>query len=131
MSQMGDVFEKDRLMAHRNVVHQNQMLMDLAHVADVGNDRDTKFARKQADREEFAYSAEAGAIRLEKANASGLKVVLEHHASGNVLSDRDRNWSYDFRESMVRIDIVRVRRLFDPKGGNARQFFGRDNRIRK
>src|SRR5580692_7010520 len=105
--------------------------MDLAHVSDVGDDRNTIFACQQTDCEEFPHSAEARAIRLEKANACGLKVILEHNAIGNVLSDRDRNWSYDFRESAMRIDIVGMRRLFDPKGVNACQFFAGDNRLWK
>jgi hypothetical protein len=35
LPQMRNVFEEQSIVAKRNVVEQDQMLMDLAHVADV------------------------------------------------------------------------------------------------
>ena len=53
VSQMGNVFKKDHFVAHRNVVYQDEVLMDLAHVADVRHDRDVKLPRQQADRQDI------------------------------------------------------------------------------
>ena len=51
--QMRNIFKKQSLVAKCNVVKQDQVLMDLAHVADVGYHRETEFAGEQTDGDKF------------------------------------------------------------------------------
>ena len=44
ISQMRDMFEEDLLVTHGDVIDQDQVLMDLPHVADMGNHADIVFA---------------------------------------------------------------------------------------
>jgi hypothetical protein len=75
--QMRNVFKKESLMAKRNVIEQDEMLMDLAHVADVGYDRETEFAGKQTHSDKFGNSGKAGAIRLNDMHCSSLHEIVE------------------------------------------------------
>ena len=75
--QMRDVFKEQNLVPKRNVVEQHQMLMDLAHVADVGYHREAEFAGEQADGDEFRNSGKASAIRLNDVYCSGLHEIVE------------------------------------------------------
>ena len=69
-------------MAKCDVVEQDQMLMDLSHVADVGYDREAEVAGEQTNADEFRNSRKAGAIRLNDMYCSGLHEVVEQDAIG-------------------------------------------------
>jgi hypothetical protein len=45
-----DVLEKNLSVTHCNVVHQNEVLVDLSHVADVRQHGNVKLTGQQADR---------------------------------------------------------------------------------
>ena len=105
---------KDFGMAHRNVIDQHQMLMNLAHIADVRNDGNVILTRQQADGEKFAHTAQARAVGLQKSDASGLKIVLEDDAVGNMLAQRKREGSDGGGELPMRVNVVGMGRLFDP-----------------
>ena len=53
LPQMRNVFKEQSLVAKRNVVEQDQVLMDLAHVADVGYHREAEFTGEQTDSNKF------------------------------------------------------------------------------
>lgn len=44
ISQVRDMLEEDLLVPHNDVIDQDQVLMDLPHVADMGNHSDLVFA---------------------------------------------------------------------------------------
>jgi len=44
--QVWDAFQKQRIVPEGNVVEEHQVLMNLAHVSDVGNHRQSEFARE-------------------------------------------------------------------------------------
>jgi hypothetical protein len=48
LAQVVDMLEKDCFVIHGNVVEQHQVLMDLAHIADVRHHWQSEFARHQA-----------------------------------------------------------------------------------
>jgi len=75
--EMRNVLEEDNFMIERDVIEEHQMLMQLAHVANMWHDRNAKLFGHQADGEKFAYAREASAIRLDEIHASVAKEVLE------------------------------------------------------
>lgn len=46
--QVWNVFQKQNVMSHGDVVEEHEMLMNLSHVADVGQYRQAKFLGQQA-----------------------------------------------------------------------------------
>ena len=75
--QMRDVFQEQSFVAQGDVVEQNQVLMDLPHVANVRYHREAKFASEQADRDKFRNSGKACAIRLNDMYCAGLHEIVE------------------------------------------------------
>ena len=73
-------------MANCDVVEQDQMLMDLPHVADMWNHRQVVFPRHQADCQELADARDTRAVHLDEVDGSGFHVVLEHHPVWDVLA---------------------------------------------
>lgn len=100
-------------MPHRNVIEQNQVLVDLAHIANMWHYRQPKLPRHQADRKELRDSCNAGAIYLYKMNCACLHEILEQDAIWNVLAQRDRSGRDCLRQRPVRLDIIRVSWLLD------------------
>jgi len=47
LAQVRDVFEEDHFIAQGDVVEEHEMLVNLPHVADMGNDRHSGFPAKQ------------------------------------------------------------------------------------
>jgi hypothetical protein len=74
---MRDVFEKYDLVAEGNVIEEHEMLVQLAHVANVRNHRQTKLLCHQADGEKFAYASEPGAIRLNEMHTTVMEEILK------------------------------------------------------
>ena len=63
IAQMRDVFEEERGQFESDVIEENEVLMDLAHVADMGHRRHAEFSRQHAHRDELADTRHAhGAI---------------------------------------------------------------------
>jgi hypothetical protein len=87
--QMRDMFQEDDLVVKSNVIEQDQMLVQLAHVANVGNYRQAQLFRHQADSEKFAYTSEPGAICLYEMYASVMEEVLEKNAVRYVFARRN------------------------------------------
>src|SRR5208282_6611733 len=61
---VGNAFEEHRLMPDRDVIEQNEVLVNLPHVADVRHHRQSEFPREQAHRDELGNPREPRAIRL-------------------------------------------------------------------
>ena len=112
--QMRNVFQKNDLMPQGDVVEQHEMLMDLAHIPDMRDDRQPGLARQQTDGNEFADAADARAIDLDKVGGFELDVVLEDDPIGDMLSDRQSQRSDLTCQLLVPDDVVGMGRLFDP-----------------
>ena len=89
VAQVGDVLQEDRVVTHGDVIEQHQVLMDLAHVADVRHHRQTELARHQAHCEKLRNARQARAIGLYEMDRAGLDEVFEQHAVRHVFSKRD------------------------------------------
>ncbi len=102
-------------MVERHVVKKNQVLVNLAHVADVRNNGQAEFLCQQADRQKFADSRQPGAIRLYKMDRSGVDEILKQDTVWNMFATGDPD-RFDFaRQNSVRVYIVGMGRLFDPQ----------------
>ena len=75
--QMRNILKKQNLVAKCKVVKQDQVLMDLAHVADVGYHWEAEFAGEQTDGDKFRNPCQASAIRLNDMYCSGLHEIVE------------------------------------------------------
>src|SRR6202011_4801821 len=80
--EMWDVLEEDRVVIERDVIEEHQMLMQLAHVAYVGHDRQSEFLRHQAYGEKLAHASKPGAIGLDEVQASVVEEVFKENAVG-------------------------------------------------
>ena len=56
LTQMWNVFEENSLVTHADMIEHHEVLMELAHVTDLGNDRNACFARHETYREKFENS---------------------------------------------------------------------------
>jgi hypothetical protein len=84
--QVRDALEKQSFVSHGDVIEQDQMLVDLAHVADVWHYWQSELPRQQTDSEELRNPGNPGAIRLDEVDCARLHEVLEHDAVRNVLA---------------------------------------------
>ena len=112
--QMWDVFEEQRLVTECNVIEQHEVLMQLPHIAHVRYNRQPHCPRKKAYCEELRYSREPGAVCLHIMNSTGLQEIFEQNAIGNVLAGRKFYRGYFARQSDMRVNVIRVRGLFNP-----------------
>src|SRR4051812_21437641 len=53
LAQVRDIFQEQRLVPERNVVEEHQVLMNLAHVANMRHDRQSKLSRQKTDGDEL------------------------------------------------------------------------------
>src|SRR5579883_814767 len=121
LTQMRDMFEKESFMPHGNVVEQDQVLMDLPHIADMRHHRETVFTGKQAGGDELRYAGKPGAVGLHKMDGFGFDKVLEEHKIGHVLAERYSH-RYDLaRQLAVCLNVVRVCGFFYPVGVHGSQ----------
>ena len=65
VSEMGYVFEKEPFMSHPDVIKQDQMLVDLAHIADVWCNGEAEVPCEQADRQKLTDAAYPDTICLD------------------------------------------------------------------
>ena len=63
--QMWNVFQKNDVVAHRHMIKQHEMLVQLPHVSDMRHDRHTGFTAQQAYRDKFADAPPLGRRPLE------------------------------------------------------------------
>ena len=75
-------------MAECNVVEQNEVPMNLTHIADMRNNRQSEFARQQTYGEEFGNAGQARTVCLYKVDSTGLYEILEGHTIGQMFSER-------------------------------------------
>ena len=125
-AQMRDVFQKLFGMPDRDVVEEHEVLMNLAHVADVRNDGDAELFREQADRNKFADAAEARAVGLEKTDATGLQIVLEDDPVRDMLAQRKGERGDGICEGPMGEYVVGVSGFFDPQRAEGSEFFAGD-----
>ena len=106
--QVRDALEKQSFVSHGDVIEQDQMLVDLAHVADVWHYWQSELPRQQTDSEELRNPGNPGAIHLDEVDCARLHEVLEHDAVGNVLAERNRDGGDGLRELPMGVNIIRV-----------------------
>src|SRR5580658_7605186 len=104
--EMRDVFQKHHFVVERDVVKEHKMLVQLPHVAYVGNDWQAKFPGHQTHGEKFAHAGKARAVRLNEMHACVMKEVLEEDAVRDVFSSGDLCGRDLTRECGVRKHIV-------------------------
>ena len=112
--QMRNVLKKHDFMIERNAIEEHEMLMNLAHVAHVWHDRQIELFGHDTYSQEFADSAEAGAVCLHKIHSSIEEIILEYDPVRDMLSRRDANRREGARKLGMGVNVIRMRRLFDP-----------------
>src|SRR5271163_1237752 len=112
---MWDVFKEIHLMVEGNVVEQDQMLMNLAHIPDMRHDRQLELPCHHAHGKKLAYAGEPRAVCLHKVHTAIEEIVFEQNSVRNVLTGGNTNRSDCAAEFYVCVDIVRMRGLFNPK----------------
>jgi hypothetical protein len=75
---MGDVLEEEPFMPHPDVIKQDQMLVYLAHVADVWCNGEAEVACEEANGQKLADAAYPDAICLDIMTRVHLQVIFEH-----------------------------------------------------
>ena len=72
LAQVRDVLEEECLVAHANVVEEDEMLVELSHVSHMRDDGDAELSGEQTDRQELRDSRDADGIHLDEAGTAGL-----------------------------------------------------------
>jgi len=116
--QMRNVFQELSFVAKGDVVEQDQVLMDLAHVADVGYHGQAEFPGEQTDGDKFRNTGKAGAIGLNDMHGSGLHEIVEQNAIGDMLAESNAGRGNGFGELLVGGDVIGVSRLFNEVRGD-------------
>ena len=85
-SEMWNVFKKFRLESEADMVEENQVLMHLAHITDMGHDRQVENLREEADREELAHTRDSCTVDLDEGKRTGFHEVLEQDSVRDMLA---------------------------------------------
>ena len=72
VAQVRNILKKQFLVAQRDVAEQNEVLVNLPHVAHVRHEAHRELAREHDHREPFADAGEAGAVGLHDSDRPGL-----------------------------------------------------------
>ena len=86
---MRNRFEEQYLVSQRDMIKEHQMLMNLAHVSHVGDDRQSKFSREQAYCQELGDACKPGAIGLDKMQRPSPHHIFKKNAVGDMFAKRD------------------------------------------
>ena len=113
---MWNVFQECGLVAKPYVVEQNQVLMDLSHIADMRDHRNIKDPGQKTDGQELAYSRDARAVDLDKRESPRLQEILEQDAIRDVLAGSDLDRMDGPRKLDMSLDVIRMCRFFNPVG---------------
>src|SRR5690349_18105419 len=103
---MWNIFQKQSGETQRDMVEQNQVLVNLPHVSNVGYNGNPKLAREQTHRDKLADPADARAIRLNNARRACLKEVLKQHPMRNMLANRHADSRISPRQRLMRQHVV-------------------------
>src|SRR6202050_4433875 len=128
---MRNVLKELGFQPQPNMIEENQVLMQLPHVANVRHHGKIEDPGQQTDGKEFADPRDPGAIDLDKRQRMGLEEVLEQDTVCDVLSGSDIDGAHRTGYFHVSLDVVRVGRLFDPVRAELRQFSTDTKSIRK
>jgi len=109
-----DMLEKFSLKSEANVVEENQMLMHLAHVTNVGHDWEVEDLCEEAHSEELAHARNSRAVDLDERQRIGFHEVLEQHPICDVLAGGNLERADGTRQLHMGLDVIRVCRFFDP-----------------
>jgi hypothetical protein len=94
---MWNVFEKDRIVIKCDSIEQDQVLMELPHVTDMGNYWQVELFCEKADRQKFADTCESCAVSLNVVNGSCFDKIFEQYPIGDVLPCCDSGKGYSHR----------------------------------
>lgn len=90
---MGDVFEEQGRMSKRDVIKQNEMLMDLAHVTDMWYDGQPILSRQQTHSYEFRDASEPRAVRLNEMHCRASHEIPKDDAVGDMFTQCQAHWT--------------------------------------
>ena len=116
IAKVRNVLEKYGLLPQANVIEQDKMLVQLAHIAHMWNHGKAEFLCKEANREKFAHACQPRAVSLHVVDGGGLEEILEGDPIWNVLARGDFDGGYFARQQSVSADVVGVRGLLNPGG---------------
>ena len=71
-AQVGNVFQEQNVVSHGDVVKEHKMLVNLSHVADMGQYGQAKFFGQDAHGQKLTDSCQSRAVGLDKMHCSAL-----------------------------------------------------------
>ena len=114
-SQMRDVLQEQGFVLQADVVAQDEVLVNLAHVADMRHNRYAKIFALQAQGQKLADARDAYLVDLNVSGALRKKVVFKDHPVRHVLADRKVDGRYRLGQRPMAEDVVCVCGFLDPK----------------
>jgi hypothetical protein len=92
--EMGNMLEEGAIETQPNPVEQNQVLMHLSHIADMGDYRKVEDLCQQTHGQKLAHPRHPGAVDLYEVNCPRLHEVLEQDTIRDMLSRCDLDGAY-------------------------------------
>ena len=108
------VFQEHHLMPHGNMIEQDQMLVQLTHVAHMRYYGYAEFSAKQAHGNELTYSAHPYGIYLDETRTIALQVVFKYDPVRHMFSQCQLRRCDDPGQCFMSKDIVGMYGLFYP-----------------
>ena len=112
---MRDGFEKNRFVIETDVVEEHEMLMQLPHVADVGNHGHAGLPGHEADDQKLADPGHAHRIHLTDGHAAALEIVFEEDPVGHMFARGNADGSDGVGNGFVTEHIVGMGGLLQPE----------------
>ena len=116
LAQMGNVLEDQTLVIQREMIEKYQMLVDLAHVANMWHHPEAEFLGQDGHSQVFTDSRQTGTVSLHDSHRGGLKKILPNHAVVDRFPNGNKHRTNRLCDFFVRKHIIRLSRFLDPKG---------------
>ena len=84
--QVRNMLQEKCLMSQRNMIEQDQMLMQLPHIAYMRYNRDAELAAQKANGDKLAHPSYPYRIHLDKTGRTRLQIVLKNDPVGNMFA---------------------------------------------
>lgn len=84
-----NIFEKNSLVTHSNVIEQDEVLVNLPHITNMWYDGNIKFPRHKTDRDKLADATQAHTVGLHKTSGARLKIIFENDLVRDMFAKRE------------------------------------------
>ena len=112
---MRDVLEEDGFVVEGDVIEQHEVLVDLAHVANMRDHGNSEFFCKKADNQKLAHSGHTQGIDLADGHRSGLEIVFKKNPVRHMLASGNLHRGDGLGDRAMAEHIVRMRGFLEPE----------------